>query len=68
MVERLGKKVLLHRGVHAHLFRYYCGHHLAAKGIEPMDLELSGLCIDSINADLHPASGQSSERNLGLMP
>ena len=34
MVERLGKKVLLHRGVHAHLFRYYCGHHLAAKGIE----------------------------------
>lgn len=34
MVERLGKKVLPHRGVHAHMLRHSCGHHLAAKGID----------------------------------
>ena len=34
MVERLGKKVLAHRGVHAHMLRHSCGHHLAAKGID----------------------------------
>lgn len=34
MVERLGKKVLPYRGIHAHMLRHSCGHHLAAKGID----------------------------------
>jgi type 1 fimbriae regulatory protein FimB/type 1 fimbriae regulatory protein FimE len=34
MVERLGDAVLPNRGVHAHMLRHSCGHHLAAKGID----------------------------------
>ena len=34
MVERLGAAVLPGRGVHAHMLRHSCGHHLAAKGID----------------------------------
>jgi type 1 fimbriae regulatory protein FimB/type 1 fimbriae regulatory protein FimE len=34
MVERLGDAVLPGRGVHAHMLRHSCGHHLAAKGID----------------------------------
>lgn len=34
MVERLGEKALPGRGVHAHMLRHSCGHHLAAKGID----------------------------------
>jgi type 1 fimbriae regulatory protein FimB/type 1 fimbriae regulatory protein FimE len=34
MVERLGEAVLPGRGVHAHMLRHSCGHHLAAKGID----------------------------------
>jgi len=31
MVERLGDAALPGRGVHAHMLRHSCGHHLAAK-------------------------------------
>ena len=34
MVERIGKAALPGRGVHAHMLRHSCGHHLAAKGID----------------------------------
>ncbi len=34
MVERLGDAVLPGRGVHAHMLRHSCGHHLAAKGTD----------------------------------
>jgi integrase len=34
MVERLGDAVLPDRGVHAHMLRHTCGHHLAAKGVD----------------------------------
>jgi integrase len=34
MVERLGDAVLPGRGVHAHMLRHSCGHHLAAKGVD----------------------------------
>lgn len=34
MVERLGEKALPGRGVHAHMLRHSCGHHLAAKGVD----------------------------------
>ena len=34
MVERLGDEKLPDRGVHAHMLRHSCGHHLAAKGTD----------------------------------
>jgi type 1 fimbriae regulatory protein FimB/type 1 fimbriae regulatory protein FimE len=34
MVERLGDAALPGRGVHAHMLRHSCGHHLAAKGVD----------------------------------
>lgn len=34
MVERLGQKALPHRGIHAHMLRHSCGHHLAARGVD----------------------------------
>jgi type 1 fimbriae regulatory protein FimB/type 1 fimbriae regulatory protein FimE len=34
MVERIGKTALPERGIHAHMLRHSCGHHLAAKGID----------------------------------
>ena len=34
MVERIGDEELPDRGVHAHMLRHSCGHHLAAKGID----------------------------------
>lgn len=34
MVERLGQRALPERGVHAHMLRHSCGHHLAAKGVD----------------------------------
>ena len=34
MVERIGDEKLPDRGVHAHMLRHSCGHHLAAKGTD----------------------------------
>jgi type 1 fimbriae regulatory protein FimB/type 1 fimbriae regulatory protein FimE len=34
MVERVGDRALPDRGVHAHMLRHSCGHHLAAKGVD----------------------------------
>jgi site-specific recombinase XerD len=34
MVERVGDRALPGRGVHAHMLRHSCGHHLAAKGVD----------------------------------
>jgi site-specific recombinase XerD len=34
MIERAGDQALPGRGVHAHMLRHSCGHHLAASGID----------------------------------
>jgi integrase len=34
MVYRIGARALPGRGVHAHMLRHSCGHHLAAKGVD----------------------------------